>query len=111
MLLIVALLLYLLVVILTFSIAYSSGIRKWSALVLGLIVGWILLNLFCSPQKILTEFDGSFLPLLYIIIELGTLIVILFYCIIMVMNDTCICNHIDKQHLKTADLEVDLLDI
>jgi hypothetical protein len=106
MLLIVALLLYLLVVILTFSIAYSSGIRKWSALVLGLIIGWILLNLFCSPQKILTEFDGSFLPLLYIVIELGTLIVILVYCIIRIISDTCGCNHVDKEHLRT---EIDIL--
>lgn len=98
MLLISALLLYLLVVIIVFAIVYYSGIRKWSALVLGLIIGWIILLFMCPPQKILTEFDGSFLPLLYLIVILATPIIILVYCIIMIANDNCYCDHYDENH-------------
>lgn len=103
MLLIIALLIYLLVVILVFLISYFSGIRKWSALVLGLIIGFIVLLLISAPQKILTEFDGSFLPLLYLAIILLTPVVILFYCLVRIVNDRLCCDH---NHSESNEYEL-----
>jgi hypothetical protein len=93
MLLIIALLLYLLIVLAVFIIAYRSGIRKWSALVLALIVAFIFLTLFFAPQKVLSEFDGSFLPLLYLFILLVTPLIIIIYCVIKILNDNCSIVH------------------
>jgi xanthine/uracil permease len=98
-------LIYLIIVISVFLIAYRSGIRKWSAIVLGLIIGWIVLNVCCSPQKILTEFDGSFLPLLYIVIEIATPIIVIIYCVIRILMDTCDCDHTDEIHTEKYKLE------
>jgi hypothetical protein len=100
MLLITALFLYLLVVIATFLIAYRSGIRKWSALVLGLIVGWIILIVCCSPQKTLAEFDGSSQPILYMIIAIFTPLIVIIYCVICILMDTCECDHTDEEHME-----------
>ena len=94
MLLVVALLIYLLAVILTFIFAYRNGIRKWSALILGLIVGFVVLNIAISPNVVLTAYDGSFLPLLYLIIEILTPLIIIIYVVVMILNDNCSCSDI-----------------
>jgi hypothetical protein len=87
MLLIIALLIYLLVVICAFLIAYRNGIKKWSALILAILIGWIVLNIITPPHKSLQEFDNSIIPGLYIIIELVTIPVIMVYVIIICLRD------------------------
>lgn len=101
MLLVVALFLYLLVVILTFLIAYISGIKKWSAIILGLLIGFLFLNIFNPPTKMLADYDGSFLPILYLIIEIGTPIVLLIYIFVIALSDRCYaCDNISTEQFK-----------
>lgn len=87
MLLVIALLIYLLVVICAFLILYRNGIRKWSALIFSIVVGWIALNIIIPPHKSFQEFDNSFLPGIYLLVELGTLPVIIVYVLIICLHD------------------------
>lgn len=87
MLLIISLLIYILVVICSFLIAYRKGIKKWSALILAILIGWIVLNIIIPPHKCLQEFDNSFLPAIYLIIELLTIPILMIYIIITCIND------------------------
>jgi hypothetical protein len=111
MLLCTALLIYLLIVICVFFISYRSGIRKWSSLVLGLIIGWIILTICCPPQKILTDYDGSFLPLLYCVIVIATPLIVIIYCIIRILMDTCDCDHYDEPHVATRADEYKYMNV
>lgn len=87
MLLIIALLVYLLVLICSFLILYRNGIKKWSALILAILIGWIALNIIIPPHKSLQEFDNSFLPGIYLIIEIGTIPVLMVYVIVTCLKD------------------------
>jgi hypothetical protein len=90
MLLIISLFLYLLITVIAFLLFYRSGVKKWSALILGLILGFLFLVFFCPPQKMLSEYDGSFLPLLYILIVCITPFIILIYAFVMGVGDKCL---------------------
>jgi len=87
MLLIIALLVYLLIVICSFLILYRNGVRKWSALVFGILVGWIVLNIIIPPHRSLQEFDNSFIPGIYLLIEIGTIPILIVYVLIICWND------------------------
>ena len=86
--LIIAILIYMLVVIVSFLIVYRwYGIRKWSSLIIALLAGWIFLNIIIPPHKSLQEFDNSFLPGIYLLIELLTIPVVLIYTIVVAFRD------------------------
>jgi hypothetical protein len=86
-----ALLVYLLVCIFVFAILFNLRIRVWSALVLTLLIGQILLNILCSPANISPwSPDGESLTssaAIYIAIQLITPIIAIIYIFAMGWND------------------------
>lgn len=78
-----ALLIYLIVCIFVFAILIHIRIKIWSALVLTLLIGQILLNVICSPANITPwSPNGESLTsasAIYIVIQIVTPIVVIIY--------------------------------
>lgn len=86
-----ALLVYIIVVIFIFAIFIHIRIKVWSALVMTLLIGQILLNVLCPPSSITPwSPDGEAITsstALYVIIQLGTPIIVLVYVFVMCWHD------------------------
>ena len=86
-----ALLVYLIVCIFLFAIFINLRIRIWSALVLTLLIGQIILNILCSPANISPwSPDGESLTssaAIYIAIQLITPVIAIVYIFAMGWND------------------------
>lgn len=89
-----AILVYLIVSIFVFAILIHIRIKVWSALVLTLLIGQILLNILCSPANISPwSPDGESITssaAIYLVIQLITPIIVLLYVILMCWNDRII---------------------
>ncbi len=89
-----ALLVYLIVVIFIFAIFIRLRIRIWSALVLTLLIGQILLNIICSPSSITPwSPNGESVTsstALYIVIQIVTPLIVLIYVFVHCWNDRLI---------------------
>jgi len=89
-----ALLVYLIVVIFIFAIFIRLRIRIWSALVLTLLIGQILLNIICSPSSITPwSPNGETITsatALYIVIQIVTPLIVLIYVFVHCWNDRLI---------------------
>jgi hypothetical protein len=86
-----ALLVYLIISIFLFAVFIHIHIRVWSALVLTLLLGQILLNILCSPSNIAPwSPDGESITssaAIYIVIQIITPIIVLIYIFIMCWYD------------------------
>lgn len=89
-----ALLVYLIVVIFIFAIFIRLRIRIWSALVLTLLIGQILLNIICSPSSIMPWSPNgesvTSATALYIVIQIVTPLIVLIYVFVHCWNDRLI---------------------
>lgn len=86
-----ALLVYAIIVIFVFAIFIHLRIKVWSALVLTLLIGQILLNILCPPSNITPwSPDGEAITsstAVYVIIQLGTPLIVLVYVFVMCWHD------------------------
>ena len=86
-----ALLVYLIVAIFLFAIFIYIRIRVWSALVLTLLIGQILLNILCSPANISPwSPDGESITssaAIYIVIQIITPVIVLIYVFVVCWHD------------------------
>jgi hypothetical protein len=86
-----ALLIYLVFVIFIFALCIYLRIKIWSALVLTLLMGQILLNLICSPSQITPwSPNGESITsatAIYIVIQLITPLIAIIYIFIKCWND------------------------
>ena len=82
-----ALIVYLVAIIFLFAIFIKIRIKVWSALVITLLVGQILLNILCPPSKISpwspdSESISSSMAI-YIVIQIITPLIAILYIFIM----------------------------
>lgn len=86
-----ALLVYLIVSIFIFAILIHIRIKVWSALVLTLLVGQILLNIICSPSQITPwSPNGESITsasAIYIMIQIVTPLIVIVYVFVMCWKD------------------------
>jgi hypothetical protein len=86
-----ALLVYLIACIFIFAIFIYLRIRVWSALVMTLLLGQILLNILCSPSNIApwspTGESITSSTAIYIVIQIITPIIAIIYIFVMCWND------------------------
>ena len=97
-----ALLIYLIFVIFVFGIFIHIRIRIWSAIILTLLLGQILLNILCSPAN-LTPWspDGESLTsasALYIVIQILTPVLVLLYVFVYGWFDRVPLPKMSKQY-------------
>ena len=89
-----ALLIYLIFIIFVFAILVHIRIKLWSALILTLLLGQILLNIICSPSQIVPwSPNGESITsssALYIMIQILTPVIVIIYIFIMCWNDRII---------------------
>lgn len=83
----ISLILYVVVVILTFLLARSAGIRVWSAIILALIVGQIILALIKPFGTIEGFLTGNTLSSLYVLIMAITPILVIIYVFTKALTD------------------------
>lgn len=86
-----ALLVYLITVVFLFAIFIHLRIRVWSALVLTLLIGQILLNILCPPSNI-TPWSPkgetiTSATALYIVIQIVTPIIVLIFVFVTCFYD------------------------
>lgn len=97
-----ALLVYLIVSVFVFAIFIHLYIRVWSALVLTLLIGQILLNILCSPSNISPwSPDGESITsstAIYIVIQIITPIIAIIYIFVVCWNDRI--NGITVRYIK-----------
>jgi len=88
------LLVYVIVSIFVFAILIHLRIRIWSAIVLTLLIGQILLNILCNPSQIAPwSPNGESITsatALYIMIQLITPIIVLIYVVVKCLEDKII---------------------
>ena len=86
-----ALLVYLIISIFIFAIFIHIRIKPWSALVLTLLIGQILLNILCPPSNITPwSPDGESITsatALYVMIQILTPVVVLIYVFVKCWHD------------------------
>jgi hypothetical protein len=86
-----ALLVYLAVVIFTAIIVHRVNVKPRSAVILGLILGQIILNLLVPPTNLnpMNDTAQAFTSssAIYLVIQLVTPIVVLIFCVFMSMYD------------------------
>jgi hypothetical protein len=89
-----ALLVYLVIVIFLFAIFIHLYIKVWSALILTLLIGQILLNILCPPSNITPwSPDGETVTsstAVYVVIQIFTPLAALVYIFIMAWHDRVI---------------------
>lgn len=84
-----SLLLYVVIVILICLIAIRFQIRIWSAIIMSLMLGQIILNIICPPSEI-DNGNGdpsSSVAAFYLLIQFGTPIVCVFFLLNKCWND------------------------
>ena len=89
-----ALLIYLIVSIFIFAILIHIRIRVWSAIILTLLVGQILLNIICPPSQISPwSPNGESITsstAIYVVIQIITPILAIIYIFVMCWSDRVI---------------------
>lgn len=89
-----ALLIYLIVSIFIFAILIHIRIRVWSAIILTLLIGQILLNIICPPSQISPwSPNGESITsstAIYVVIQIITPILAIIYIFVMCWNDRMI---------------------
>lgn len=89
-----ALLIYLIVSIFIFAILIHIRIRVWSAIILTLLLGQILLNIICPPSQISPwSPNGESITsstAIYVVIQIITPILAIIYIFVMCWNDRVI---------------------
>ena len=86
-----ALTVYLVFIIFAFAIFIRIKIKIWSAIIITLLAGQILLNILCPPSKISpwspnSESISSSMAI-YIVIQIITPVIVIIYVFIMGWND------------------------
>ena len=82
-----SLIVYFVVVIVLILVFCRIGIHVWSAIVIALIIGQILLNILISPKDVNVEVESGSMYAIYVLIQLATLIVVYIYALIMGFRD------------------------
>ena len=82
-----ALCIYAFVVVILILIFCRTGIRAWSAVVLSLLIGQILINILAPPSDIDTDTDSGSSYAFYMLIQLGTPIVVFIYAFMCAFRD------------------------
>lgn len=86
-----ALLIYLIITIFSFAILIHIRIRIWSALVLTLLIGQILLNILISPSQITPWSPNgesiSSSTAIYIMIQIITPLIVIIYVLVKCWHD------------------------
>lgn len=89
-----ALLIYLIVSVFIFAILIHIRIRVWSAIILTLLIGQILLNIICPPSQISPwSPNGESITsstAIYVVIQIITPILAIIYIFVMCWNDRVI---------------------
>jgi hypothetical protein len=90
-----ALLIYLIITIFIFAILIHIRIKIWSALVLTLLVGQILLNILISPSQITPWSPNgesiSSSTAIYIMIQIITPLIVIIYVLVKCWHDRMNC--------------------
>jgi len=82
-----ALIVYVIVTIGLIIILIRSNIRTFSAIVISMIIGQILMNIICPPSSIDTWADGTSSTALYYLIQIATPITVYIYVLIKGFGD------------------------
>ena len=86
-----ALIVYIVIVIFVFAILIHMRIKPWSALIITLLVGQILLNILCPPSQVSPLSSGSEIisssAAIYIVIQIVTPLLAILYIFVMGWND------------------------
>ena len=82
-----ALIVYVIVTIGLIIILIRSDIRVFSAIIISMIIGQILMNIICPPSCIDPWADGSSSTALYYLIQIATPILVYIYALIKAFGD------------------------
>jgi hypothetical protein len=82
-----ALIVYVIVTIGLIIILIRSNIRTFSAIVISMIIGQILMNIICPPPSIDPWADGTSSTALYYLIQIATPIIVYIYALIKGFED------------------------
>lgn len=89
--LVVALYAYLVTVLIVLIFLWWARIRSWSALILALISGFILLNILLPPCEAHCYVDCGSAYALYIFIQFATIAFVFVYAALMALQDRLPC--------------------
>ena len=78
---------YIIILIVLVFVFYKSGITITSSIVVSIIISLILLNFLKPLSEIDPEIDYGFTYILYVFIQIASVIVVFIYAIYMSIND------------------------
>ena len=82
-----ALYVYLIVVIVLILVLCRNGIRPWSAVLIGLVTGQVLLLAMAPPSNLDDGTDSGSAYALYMLIQLATPIIVYIYAFVNAVRD------------------------
>ena len=91
---------YIILVLMIIFISCKYAINPFSAFIIGLIVGFIFINITYPPNYVNPEKENGSVYSLYILIQLATFIIVLIYSLIMAFYDVKCCDVKMKQLSK-----------
>lgn len=100
---------YIILVIIIILVCCKYAINPLSAVAIGLIIGFIFVNIIYPPNYVDPEKENGSVYALYILIQFATFLLLLIYSLIMAFNDIKCCdislNSLKKCELTKCDLK------
>lgn len=78
---------YLIIVFVIIVILCRYGYRPWSAIIIAILVGFVLLNVLTPPSEIQSDQESGSVYAAYMLIQILTLIVVIIYAFVTAIKD------------------------